>query len=56
MNVYRQTLGDLAQYHSQPYHYQYLLKQEALMRVCAKQAQDLFSKKSFSHEASMLSK
>ncbi len=40
MNLYGRPLGNLSRYSCQPYHYQFLLKEEALMRFCAQQAQE----------------
>lgn len=37
MDLYHRALGPLSKHACQPYHYHYLLKQEALMRVCATQ-------------------
>lgn len=50
---YNKRLEKLSRYGYQPYHY--LLKQEALMRLCAKQVQDqaLFYRTSVHPEATL---
>ncbi len=40
MNLYGRRLRDLSRHSCQPQHYQFLLKEEALMRFCAQQAQE----------------
>lgn len=40
MNLCNETQRALYSHGGQPYHYHSLLKQEALMKLCAKQAQD----------------
>jgi len=40
MESYNKALRTLCSHDKQPYHYHALLKQEALMRLCAKKAQN----------------